>query len=81
MNGIQCKNVRQIMLKSKIQHIGNFLVEKFFLAKSRQTRIRLRGNTFGDSQSSKNLTYTSPNNLEYLPLENKRKVSPNLNDN
>ena len=44
------------------------------MAKSQRTRIRLRGDTFGDSQSSKNLIYTSPNNLEYLPPEKEKKV-------
>ena len=33
---------------------------KFLWLKSQQTGIRLRVNTFGDSQSS---SYTSPNNL------------------
>ena len=51
------------------------------MAKSQQTGIHLRGDTFGDSQSKKKLTYTSPNNLEYLLLETEKKVqSPTLND-
>ena len=33
------------------------------MAKSQRTGIRLRVNTFGDSQSSNFLSYTSPNNL------------------
>ena len=54
---------------------------KFFMAKSKRTGIRLRVNTFGDSQSWKKLTYTSPTNFEYLPPENRKQQSPTLNDN
>ena len=63
-------------------YVGNFQnVSKFFMAKSQRTRIRLRGDTFGGSQSKKKLTYTSPNNLKYLQLETEKKVqSPTLND-
>ena len=48
---------------------------KFLLAKSQWTGIRLRVNTFGDSQSPKNWTYTSPNKFDYLPPEKEETLS------
>ena len=47
------------------------------MAKSRRTGIRLRRDTFGDSQKFKKLTYTSHSNFDYLPPE-KERIKNNL---
>ena len=68
-------NLTNLLLKTGIKNIildyENLCwkYSKFLLAKSQRTWIRLRVNTFGDSQSPKNWTYTSPNKFDYLPPE------------
>ena len=47
------------------------------MAKSKRTGIRLRADTFGDSQSSK--TYTSPNHLPTPPEKKNHLLIPRTN--